>query len=88
MGYVAPEIVEGCGYGLPSDVWSLGCLLYAMLTVCLPYPTGLENNKSGARSGSPSKRPAEIDYADLDLDFNASDECKDLLQRMLVKEPS
>ena len=28
--YVAPEIVRGDAYGLKSDVWSLGCLLYEL----------------------------------------------------------
>ena len=39
VGYVAPEISEGSPYGISSDIWSLGCLLYAMLTVTLPFPT-------------------------------------------------
>ena len=36
-GYTAPEIVANQTYGTPSDIWSLGCLLHAMLTVALPY---------------------------------------------------
>ena len=35
-GYLAPEIIAGYPYGAPSDIWSFGCLLYAMLTVTLP----------------------------------------------------
>jgi len=38
-GYLAPEVLEGRTPGPPSDVWSLGCLLYAMLTVSLPFPS-------------------------------------------------
>ena len=38
VGYVAPEISEGESYGTSSDIWSLGCLLYAMLTASLPFP--------------------------------------------------
>ena len=38
-GYLAPEILEGRTVGPPSDIWALGCLLYAMLSVCLPFPT-------------------------------------------------
>ena len=34
--YLAPEIVEGKPYGSASDMWSLGCLLYVLLTAELP----------------------------------------------------
>ena len=37
VGYKAPEIVAGEPFGPASDIWSLGCLLHAMLTVALPY---------------------------------------------------
>ena len=35
--YVAPEIVRGDAYGLKSDVWSLGCLLYELATLRSPF---------------------------------------------------
>ncbi|CAI7899303.1 unnamed protein product [Closterium sp. NIES-53] len=34
--YMAPEVVRGGRYGLPADVWSLGVILYIMLSAARP----------------------------------------------------
>ena len=55
--YVAPEIVRGDAYGLKSDVWSLGCLLYELAALRSPFEMtgpGADASTCSAASGSTS----------------------------------
>jgi serine/threonine protein kinase len=36
-GYIAPEILRGFGYGIPSDMFAVGVIMYALLTGELPF---------------------------------------------------
>ena len=60
-GYLAPEIFEGHSAGTASDIWALGCLLFAMLSVSLPFPMPI--SKEGGMS-----KTASIDYTQLNLE--------------------
>ena len=31
-GFISPEVTLGKKYSLPSDIWSLGCCFYRILT--------------------------------------------------------
>jgi len=35
--YISPEVLERQPYGLESDLWSLGCILFALLTGTPPF---------------------------------------------------
>lgn len=37
LGYVAPEILEKKPYSFQCDMWSLGCIVYALLCSSLPF---------------------------------------------------
>ncbi|NXK40876.1 PLK2 kinase, partial [Piprites chloris] len=35
--YLAPEVLDRRGHGVPSDIWALGCALYTALTGRPPF---------------------------------------------------
>ena len=43
LGYVAPEVLKKDPYSFSCDLWSFGCIIYAMLSGCLPFDH--EDNK-------------------------------------------
>lgn len=43
--YTAPEIYAGKWYGLSVDVWSLGVIAYELLTMSLPFNSGLPDKE-------------------------------------------
>lgn len=48
-GYIAPEAVaEIESYYKPVDLWSIGCLVYAMFLGVSPFPTNNDTPKRGS----------------------------------------
>jgi serine/threonine protein kinase len=37
LGYVAPEVMKKEPYNFSCDLWSLGCIIYALLSGSLPF---------------------------------------------------
>jgi len=37
LGYVAPEVLQKMPYSFSCDLWSYGCIIYAMLSGSLPF---------------------------------------------------
>lgn len=76
--YAAPEVMIGTQYaGPPTDVWSCGVVLYAMLCGCLPLDVdGNPRFVQMMLNGSSS------------FPYSVSEDALDLVRRMLEPDPA
>lgn len=79
LGYVAPEVLRKQPYTFSCDVWSLGCVLYAMLSGSLPFDH--ESQKETIRMTLEEKL-----VFDLPCWNTISDDAKDLITKLLTKD--
>jgi len=85
--YVAPEVLSwydeedvGIPYGMGSDLWSLGVLLYVILSGCSPF--------SAEQEEAILQLVAEAKYEFHESEWSTvSADAKDLIQRLLVVDP-
>lgn len=78
LAYVAPEVLGRHYDPFKADIWSLGCILYVMLTGKFPF---------GAASGK-SLEDLIRRAAWIPLSANVSAEAQDLCKAMLVLDPT
>eukprot|EP01096_Ripella_sp_DP13-Kostka_P013865 TRINITY_DN610_c0_g1_i1.p1 TRINITY_DN610_c0_g1~~TRINITY_DN610_c0_g1_i1.p1 ORF type:complete len:494 (+),score=244.84 TRINITY_DN610_c0_g1_i1:44-1483(+) len=74
--YLAPEVLEGNGYGKAVDWWSFGTLMFEMLTGLPPF-----------YSEDVQQMYQKIMTARLQIPKTVSDEAKDLLEKLLIRDP-
>ena len=75
--YLAPEVLLKKGYNKVVDWWSLGCVMYEMLSGRLPFPI-----KRGIKLNT------KIYDKPVEYPKNITNEAKDLLQKLLVVDPT
>lgn len=86
--YVAPEVLtwyddddKGTAYGKGSDMWSMGVLLYVILSGCSPF--------NGEEEEQLLKLVAEAKYEFYEKEWeHVSAEAKELISKLLVVEPT
>ncbi|MCJ1228057.1 serine/threonine protein kinase psk1 [Toensbergia leucococca] len=77
LEYMAPEVLQNQHYGTAVDWWSFGILGFDLLTGSSPF-----------RANNQSKTKEKILKQKLNLPYFLSADAKDLLTRLLRKEPS
>jgi len=80
LGYVAPEVLRKEPYSFSCDLWSFGCIIYALLSGSLPFDH--ESQKETIRMTLENN----LEF-DLVCWKKISDDCKDLIQNLLEKDP-
>jgi len=78
LGYVAPEVLKKEPYSFSCDVWSFGCIIYALISGSLPFDH--ESQKETIRMTLENK----LEF-DLPVWKETSEQCKDILRSMLEK---
>ncbi|XP_023248038.1 calcium/calmodulin-dependent protein kinase type IV-like isoform X2 [Copidosoma floridanum] len=79
--YIAPEVLNYEPISLATDMWSVGVLLYVLLTGCSPF--GGDTKQETFCNISRCK----LDFPD-DLFEEVSEDAQDLIRRLIVKNPS
>lgn len=80
LGYVAPEILSKKPYGFSCDLYSMGCIVYALLSGSLPF-----DNESQEETIRMTKEDTVV--FDSACWSTYSKESKDLVFRLLIKRP-
>lgn len=75
--YISPEIATRSAHGLESDVWSLGCMFYTLLTGRPPFDTDTVKNTLN-----------KVVLADYKMPTFLSREAKDLIHHLLRRNPA
>ncbi|KAI9469923.1 MAG: kinase-like domain-containing protein [Benjaminiella poitrasii] len=79
-GYVAPEVLLGTGHGKPVDLWSVGVIMYTLLSGYTPF-YGEDQNEL-----FDSIMKGEYDFEE-EYWGNISDEAKNLINKLLTFDP-
>ncbi|XP_026227165.1 ribosomal protein S6 kinase alpha-4 [Anabas testudineus] len=87
LQYAAPELFESAGYDKACDLWSLGVILYTMLSGQVPF----QSEQRGMTSSYAADIMQKIKEGDFSLDGEAwkgvSEDAKELVKGLLTVDP-
>eukprot|EP00286_Rhodomonas_abbreviata_P019041 CAMPEP_0181309322 /NCGR_PEP_ID=MMETSP1101-20121128/11951_1 /TAXON_ID=46948 /ORGANISM="Rhodomonas abbreviata, Strain Caron Lab Isolate" /LENGTH=646 /DNA_ID=CAMNT_0023415797 /DNA_START=33 /DNA_END=1969 /DNA_ORIENTATION=+ len=84
LSYVAPEVLKGIGYGTKADMWSLGVILYILLSGIHPF-----GRRRGETDDDVKRNIRGANFRFYPSHFaNVSEEAKDLIKRLVVLDPA
>jgi len=94
--YLSPEIFQGKPYSFKSDIWSLGCILYQLTALRVPYDAADVKSLSAkvTRGSNPpfptmySKDLRNIFYETMQRDHRSRPSAHELLSREYIKSHS
>lgn len=73
--YTAPEVLKGLRYNYQADLWSIGCILYEMVTGIHPFPA--KNHAQLINLATIGLKALKIE------DQNLSNECESVLKKLI-----
>ena len=81
LQYIAPEIITGEGYNESVDWWSLGIIMYEMLTGKLPFKFNFDSQEEQEQN--------DLNIYDKKIKFPSwiEENAKDLINKLLNKNP-
>lgn len=80
LSYCGPEVLKQEPYSYSCDVWSLGCIIYALLSGSLPFDSDDQQEVIRKTINDPL-------VFDLPIWRKVSNSAKNLLTRMFAKDP-
>ena len=75
--YISPEVIQNQSYGLQTDLWSLGCILYALLTGTPPF-----------ECATVQETLFRIKAGKFSLSDDFSKDASDLICKLLTQDPA
>ena len=80
LQYIAPEVMSANSYDARADIWSIGVILYTLVSGLVPFQGATKRDVyDESRNGNYSFRSAQFQ--------GVSPECRDLISQMLMVDP-